>query len=93
MANFINTNINQTVLMDINYLDQLVKNNFDFYLYSPLNQTNILDDFLGRYKNKTVGRKAYSIAPMAEQYFSVLSLNSAPIIAHLQKIDELLTQI
>jgi uncharacterized protein YqcC (DUF446 family) len=32
------------------------------------------------------------IAPMAEQYFSVLSLNSAPIIAHLQKMDELLTQ-
>jgi len=59
MANFINTNINQTVLMDINYLDQLGKNNFDFYLYSLLNQTNILDDFLGRYKNQTVGRKAY----------------------------------
>jgi len=31
------------------------------------------------------------IAPMAEQYFSVLSLPSLPLIAHLQKIDELLT--
>jgi uncharacterized protein YqcC (DUF446 family) len=31
------------------------------------------------------------IAPMAEQYFSVLSLNSSPLITHLQKIDELLT--
>jgi uncharacterized protein YqcC (DUF446 family) len=31
------------------------------------------------------------IAPMAEEYFSVLSLPSLPLIAHLQKIDELLT--
>jgi uncharacterized protein YqcC (DUF446 family) len=31
------------------------------------------------------------IAPMAEQYFSVLRLPSSHIIAHLQKIDELLT--
>lgn len=31
------------------------------------------------------------IAPMAEQYFSVLSLSSSPLIAHLQKIDKLLT--
>jgi hypothetical protein len=58
MANFINTNINQTVLMEINYLDQLGKNNFDFYLYSLLNKTDILDDFLSRYKNQKVGRKS-----------------------------------
>lgn len=31
------------------------------------------------------------IAPMAEQYFSVLALPSAPLIRHLQKMDELLT--
>lgn len=31
------------------------------------------------------------IAPMAEQYFSVLNLPSSPLIAQLQKIDELLT--
>jgi transposase len=59
MANFINTDINQTVLIDINYLEQLGKDNFDFYLYSLLNKTDILSDFLSRYKNKKVGRKAY----------------------------------
>lgn len=59
MANFIDTNINQTVLMDINYLDQLGRNSFDFYLYSLLETPHILDDFLSRYKNKKVGRKAY----------------------------------
>ena len=31
------------------------------------------------------------IAPMAEEYFSVLSLPSSALIKHLQKIDELLT--
>ncbi len=31
------------------------------------------------------------IAPMAEEYFSVLSLPSLPLVSHLQKIDELLT--
>ncbi len=58
VANFIDTNINQTVFMDINYLDQLGKNNVDFYLYTLLNTESILDEFLLRYKNKTVGRKA-----------------------------------
>ena len=33
-----------------------------------------------------------NIAPMAEQYFSVLAVHASPLIAHLQKIDELLTR-
>lgn len=32
------------------------------------------------------------IAPMAEEYFSVLSLHSSPLIEYLQRIDDLLTQ-
>lgn len=32
------------------------------------------------------------VAPMAEQYFSVLSLNSSPLIDHLKRIDVLLTE-
>ena len=32
------------------------------------------------------------IAPMAEQYFSVLNLPCAPLIDHLQKVDALLTR-
>lgn len=31
------------------------------------------------------------VAPMAEEYFAVLSLHSAPLIAYLHKIDKLLT--
>ncbi len=33
-----------------------------------------------------------SVAPMAQEYFSVLNLHSAPLIIHLQKIDRLLTR-
>jgi uncharacterized protein YqcC (DUF446 family) len=32
------------------------------------------------------------MAPMAEEYFSVLGLPSTPLIEHLQRIDDLLTQ-
>lgn len=31
------------------------------------------------------------VAPMAEEYFQPLALNSAALIAHLQKMDELLS--
>lgn len=31
------------------------------------------------------------IAPMAEQYFSVLNLHASPLITHLTRIDDLLT--
>ncbi len=36
--------------------------------------------------------KYCSVAPMAEEYFSVLNLHSTPLITHLQKIDNLLTR-
>ena len=32
-----------------------------------------------------------AVAPMAEQYFQVLNLNSVPVIAYLQKIDTVLS--
>ncbi len=38
MANFIDTNINQTVFLDINYLDQLGTDNFDILYVSPFKQ-------------------------------------------------------
>ena len=52
MGNFIDTNMNQTVFLDINYLEQLGTDNFDFYMYTLLNQPSIVDDFLSRYKNR-----------------------------------------
>lgn len=32
-----------------------------------------------------------AIAPMAEQYFSALNLHSSPLVAHLQRVDGVLT--
>lgn len=33
-----------------------------------------------------------SVAPMAEEYFSVLNVHSAPLLVHLRSIDGLLTR-
>ena len=77
MANFIHTNMNQTVLMDINYLDQLGTNTFEFYLYTLLNKPHFIDDFLSYYENHSVGRKAYP-----PQLFFVLT-NAASLLVVL----------
>lgn len=89
MANFIDTNINQTVLMDINYLEQLGKNNFDFYLYTLLNTDSILDEFLLRYKNKKVGRKAYPPELLLRIIFCAYyrGITSSRVIAGLCETD------
>jgi transposase len=89
MANFIDTNINQTVLMDINYLDQLGINNFDYYLYSLLNKPNFIDDFLGCYKNKIIGRKAYPPELLLRIIFCAYyrGITSSRVIASLCETD------
>lgn len=89
MANFIDTNINQTVFFDINYLDQLGKNNFDFYLYTLLNKEHMLDEFLLRYKNKNVGRKAYPPELLLRLIFCAYyrGITSSRVIARLCETD------
>jgi transposase len=89
MANFIDTNINQTILMDINFLDRLGINNFDFYLYTLLNKENILDDFMCRYKNKKVGRKAYPPELLLRIIFCAYyrGITSSRVIASLCETD------
>ena len=89
MANFIDTNINQTVLMDINYLEQLGTNNFDFYLYTLLNKVGMLDSFLERYKNDKVGRKAYPPELLLRVIFCAYyrGVTSSRVIAGLCETD------
>lgn len=89
MGNFIDTNINQTVLLDINYLEQLGTNNFDFYLYTLLNKEHILDEFLTRYKNHSVGRKAYPPELLLRIIFCAYyrGITSSRVIAGLCKSD------
>lgn len=59
MPNFIDDNLNQSVFLTINYLEVLGENTFEYCLYKVLTETLDLDEFESRYKNKTVGRKAY----------------------------------
>lgn len=59
MANYLDDNLNQSVFLDINYLEVLGENTFEFCLYQLITNTLDLDDFHKRYKNKKAGRKAY----------------------------------
>ncbi len=59
MSNYLDDNLNQSVFLDINYLDVLGKNTFEFCLYELITHTVDLEEFHGRYKNQSVGRKAY----------------------------------
>jgi len=62
MSNFLNDNLNQSVFFDINYLEVLGEYTFEYCLYQLLENDDLLSDFYVRYKNKHVGRKAYSPA-------------------------------
>jgi transposase len=59
MSNFLNDNLNQSVFFDINYLEVLGENTFEYCLYQLLENDELLSDFYARNKNKHVGRKAY----------------------------------
>lgn len=89
MANFIDTNINQTVLLDINFLDQLGTDNFDFYLYTLLNTDHILDEFLAAHDNANLGRKAYRSELLLRIIICVYyrGITSSRVIAKLCETD------
>lgn len=89
MANFIDTNINQTVFLDVNYLERLGTNTFAFYLYTLLEEERIVADFYSRYKNKKVGRKAYPPALLLRIIFYAYyrGITSSRVIASLCKSD------
>lgn len=69
MSNFLDDNLNQSVFLDINYLDVLGDNTFEFCLYQLITNQLDLNDFLIRYKNKNVGRKAYPPALLLRVIF------------------------
>lgn len=69
MQNFLDDNLNQTVLLDLNFLETLGNNTFEFCLYKLLTETLDLSDFEARYKNKSGGRKAYPPALLLRVIF------------------------
>jgi transposase len=69
MSNYLDDNLNQSVFLDINYLDVLGSNTFEFCLYELITHTLDLEEFHGRYKNTNVGRKAYPPALLLRVIF------------------------
>lgn len=69
MANYLDDNLNQSVFLDINYLEVLGENTFEFCLYQLMTHTLDLGVFDQRYKNKNVGRKAYPPAILLRVIF------------------------
>lgn len=51
MSNFLDDNLNQSVFFDINYLEVLGNNTFEYCLYHLLETDEIVSDFYARYKN------------------------------------------
>ena len=89
MANFIDDNINQTVFLDVNFLDTLGENTFEFSLYTLLTDTLDLSEFTDKYKNKKSGRKAYPPALLLRVIFYAYyrGITSSRVIERMCKTD------
>ncbi|MFT5741627.1 MAG: transposase, partial [Gammaproteobacteria bacterium] len=89
MSNFLDDNLNQSVFFDINYLEVLGENTFEYCLYHLLEQDELLVEFLQRYKNEIVGRKAYPPALLLRVIFYAYyrGHTSSRVIQNLCKTD------
>lgn len=89
MSNFLNDNLNQSVFFDINYLEVLGENTFEYCLYHLLENDELLSDFYTRYKNKHVGRKAYPPALLLRIIFYAYyrGITSSRVIERYCKTD------
>jgi transposase len=89
MSNFLDDNLNQSVFFDINYLEVLGNNTFEYCLYHLLENDEIISDFYARYKNKNVGRKAYPPALLLRVIFYAYyrGHTSSRVIERLCKTD------
>ena len=59
MANYIKTDINQHVFLNVDFLEVLEEGSFEYSLYHLLSDVIDLSEFHEHYKNSKVGRKAY----------------------------------
>ena len=89
MSNYIDDNLNQSVFLDVNYLEVLGDNTFEYCLYTLMTHTLDLEEFEARYKNKKVGRKAYPPALLLRVIFYAYyrGITSSRVIARSCKTD------
>jgi transposase len=88
VANFIDDNIKQTIFLDVNFLDTLGDNTFEYFLYTLLTETLDLSAFTDKYKNKKVGRKAYSPVLLRVIFYAYYcGIISSRVIERMYKTD------
>lgn len=69
MPNYLDDNIDQVVLVDVDYVKVLGEKTFERCLYELLTNKLDLSEFDDAYKNKNVGRKAYPPALLLRVIF------------------------
>ena len=61
MANFKEDNIRQQTLLNVDFLEVLGTDTFEYSLYQLLEREELLSAFIAQYRNHHSGRKAYHL--------------------------------
>jgi hypothetical protein len=64
MSDFLDDNLNQSVFFDINYLEVLGSNTFEYRLYHFLENDEIVSEFYARYKKIKIKIKIKVVKPI-----------------------------
>ena len=89
MANFKPDNITQQTLLNVDFLEMLGENTFEYSLYCLLEREGMLSDFIKLYNNTHSGRKAYPPALLLRVIFYAYyrGITSSRVIESLCKTD------
>ena len=89
MANFKEDNIRQQTFLNVDFLEVLGDNTFEYSLYQLLEREELLSAFIAQYKNHRSGRKAYHPAMLLRVIFYAYyrGITSRRVIESLCKTD------
>lgn len=89
MANFKEDNIRQQTLLNVDFLEVLGTDTFEYSLYQLLEREELLSAFIAQYRNHHSGRKAYHPAMLLRVIFFAYyrGITSSRVIESLCKTD------
>ena len=89
MANFKADNIRQQTLLNVDFLEVLGSDTYEYSLYRLLEREEIVSSFIAQYKNEHGGRKAYPPAMLLRVIFYAYyrGITSSRVIASLCRTD------
>ena len=89
MANFKEDNIRQQTFLNVDFLEVLGTNTFEYSLYHLLEREELLSAFIAQYNNHHSGRKAYHPAMLLRVIFYAYyrGVTSSRVIESLCKTD------